>query len=245
MTLPDILDIFRQSIIQVCGIISLIIFFINSRYGYIFLLALIFSRMSRSMYSTSCFWSIADGDGPILGTFLDQGWFHLVIHSGIFAAQLKSQSLIDGHKFIHSTLSIQLFLFLYSTPKLFCFLYIRLLSCNRAFSTDLFVEFFKIYFGISWLYCLTLSPCLLSSLSFTSIFDLSLQFVLSDLFGVLFSSFHPNIYFRVFPSLILLLRCRLFSTCYFELIFHSGFVFLFEFLRVTLVLSQTSFAPVK
>ena len=120
--------------------------------------------------------------------------------------------------FIHSP-------FPYFTSKSFCFFYIRLLVCSRAFSTYLLVEFsFVIWNALFCSHRLTLSLYLLNLSSFASIgwFIFSICIVwLVRCFTFVFSS-HQII--ACFFSLSTFDFCSNFFTCPSSLISHPGFV---------------------
>ena len=128
------------------------------------------------------------------------------------------------------------FRFLYFTPKLFCFLCILLFICPRAFSTYLLVTFESLFFRQYFFY-----------LSLQGLSDLSavLFFVF---FLYLYISAHVHFFFSIHNILSCFFFLNIFACCHklftgpSSLISHPGFVFLFEFLKETTILSQTNFA---
>ena len=93
-----------------------------------------------------------------------------------------------------------------------------------------------------YLYCLTLSRYLFSLHSFVNIFwfiSSSCIIRLVCCFVLVFSSEHI---LACYSFLNIFACCRKLFTCHFSQISHPGFVFLFEFLWGTPILSQTSFA---
>ena len=121
-------------------------------------------------------------------------------------------------------LSVMFFLLLYFTPKLFCFPCARLLVCFHAFSTDLPVEFFSLFWNALFcLYCLTLSRYLLSFPSFTHIFwfissSCIVRFVCCLV--LVFSSQHILMCFSFISTFA---GCRNFFICSSSLITPPGF----------------------
>ena len=121
--------------------------------------------------------------------------------------------------------------------------FIRLLVWSPSFSLNLLFEFSLVILETPVLIVL-LDPV---SVSFKSpffrqylsiyLFMLYCQTCLLFCFG-LFISKYPCVFpfLRIFP-------CYTFFTCPSRLISHSGFIFLYGFLRGTAVLSQTNFAP--
>ena len=116
-----------------------------------------------------------------------------------------------------------LILISYLTPKLFCFLFIRLLICPWAFFP---------YFRRSNFVCIAW-PCsgiFWVSLLLSASFDLFLPVVMSVLFTTIFPSFPSIVSLYTFSFLSTFTCFRSFFICHSSLISHPGFVFLFEFL---------------
>ena len=128
--------------------------------------------------------------------------------------------------FIHADFLLCSF-FPYFTPKLFCFLCIRLLGCLCILHWLVGGIFFPY---LLFLYSLILFQYLSGLPPFASFSNLFLQLVLSDLFAVLLRSFHPNITQCV--SFLSSFACCRFFIFLSSRIFHLNFVF-----------SQTSFSP--
>ena len=101
-------------------------------------------------------------------------WFELLSVLLWSGSGISSSSCNFFHMINQFDFSVIFFLFLYFTPKLFCFLCIRLLVFFflYVFSTYILVVFFFFLFWhiLFCLDCLTLSSCLLSLPSFANIF---------------------------------------------------------------------------
>ena len=142
-------------------------------------------------------------------------------------------------------LSVMSFPFLYFTLKIILLPFhpvVGMFSFILYFLAD---RIFFRYFEMFSFDCIA-SPCLgifsvfyLSPVSFLLCF----QVALTNMSSVLFYSFYPNISKYVFPSLTISLVIAISLPVFTCLISHSGFLFLFGFLRRTPILSQSYFAP--
>ena len=168
-----------------------------------------------------------------------------MFHSFFFSPLARSKYLTSCnffHVFYPFDFSIIFFLFPYFTLELFYFLCLWLLVCPCTFFTNLLVEFSFIILEGSILFVL-FEPV---PVSFESPFFHQYPFISSSHIVrlvwcvVLVISFQLILMCFAFLSSF---ACCSFIIYPFSLISHSGFIFLFKFLRGILVSSLTSFVP--